>query len=86
MEKSFTELLIGAALDKFVTQRKEKSIHAGNRMIKVHEKNDRILYLPNGASVKVSVDDSGIVTQVEEEENLHAIVRPLTFHQKLRGI
>ena len=32
--------------------------------------------LPQRADVKVSVDDSGVATQIEEDEHLHAIVRP----------
>lgn len=80
---SFTELLIRTAIDKFAVQRTEKTIHAGGRAVTVHGPNEKILHLPNGAVVKVSIDDSGVATQVEEDDHLHAIVRPKTMHYKI---
>lgn len=83
---SFTELLIRAAVDKFAVPRTEKTVYAGGRAVTVHGPNERVLHLPNGTTVKVSVDDSGIATQVEEEERLHAIVRPKTVTYKIGNL
>jgi hypothetical protein len=44
--------------------------------MRVHTPGERVLYLPNGVCVKVTTDDSGVATQVEEDEALHAVVRP----------
>lgn len=85
-DSSFTEMLIRAAVDKFAVPRSEKTIYAGGRTMKVHGPNERVLHLPNGTTVKVSVDDSGVATQVEEDENLHAIVRPKTVTYKIGNI
>lgn len=83
---SFTELLIKQAINKFAAPRREKTISAGGKVMKVHAPGEKVLYLPNGKTVKVTVDDSGVVTQVEEDEHLHAIVRPPTFVQKIGGM
>lgn len=83
---SFTEMLIKKAIEKASVERSEKTIFAGDKRITVHGKNEKILYLPNGKSVKVSIDDSGVVTQIEENNHLHAVVRPTTLTYKIRGI
>ena len=44
--------------------------------MRVHTPGERILHLPNGACVKVMVDDSGVATQIVEDEAQHAVVRP----------
>ena len=44
--------------------------------MRTHGPGEKVLLLPNGQTVKVSVDDSGVATQIEEDEHLHAIVRP----------
>jgi hypothetical protein len=41
-----------------------------------HRAKQRTVTLPNGERAKVTVDDSGHVTQVERDERLDAIVRP----------
>jgi hypothetical protein len=41
--------------------------------------------LPNGKSVRVTVDDSGTVTQVEHDDRLDAIVRPATVTIQIRS-
>jgi hypothetical protein len=45
---------------------------------------ERTVTLPTGERVKVTVDDSGTVTQVEHNDTLDAIVRPQTIRVKLR--
>lgn len=80
-----TDQLIAEAMAKFRARRGEKFIMANGHAARVHTPGERILYLPNGAHVKVSVDDSGIATQVEEDEALHAIVRPQTIRAKYGG-
>jgi len=39
---------------------------------------DRTVTLTDGRRAKVTVDDSGTVTQIESDEQLDAIVRPKT--------
>jgi len=68
--------LIRYAMSQFKAERRERFIHAGGRGRRVHGPGERVLYLPNGSQVKVSVDDSGHATQVEEADHLHGIARP----------
>lgn len=78
-----TEQLIHAAVHKFTAQRGERTVFAGGKVVRVHTPGERILYLPNGHHVRVSVDDSGVATQVEETDRLHAIARPKPIRLKL---
>ena len=73
---TFTEELIKASVTKFVARRGEKFVHAGGKGMRVHTPGQRVLHLPNGAKVLITVDDSGVATQVIEDEAQHAIVRP----------
>ena len=83
-----TEGLIKAAVDKFRAPRGEKYVHAGGRGMRVRTPGEKVLYLPpgpgrpQGAVVKVTTDDSGVVTNVEEAEGLHAVARPLPYVEK----
>jgi hypothetical protein len=43
----------------------------------------RTVTLPNGERAKVTVDDSGTVTQIEHGDVLDAIVRPKPVQMKL---
>lgn len=67
---------ITRAMSTFRARRGEKTIWAGVRRQAVRTPGERVLYLPNGKHVKVSVDDSGTATQVDDGDNLHAVVRP----------
>ncbi len=78
-----TEQLIAAAVHKFTAPRGERTVFAGGRRVVVHTPGERILHLPNGAVVKVTVDDSGHATQIEEDDALHAVARPTSV--KVRG-
>ncbi len=71
-----TEALVEASLRNLRAQRGRKFVHAGGRGMTVHTAGEHVLYLPNGQTVKVSTDDSGVATQVEETDRLHAVVRP----------
>lgn len=79
-----TEQIIALAVEKFAVQRGSKTIHAGGRSMRVHTPGERVLHLPNGATVKVTTDESGVSTQVEEDEAMHAVVRPQTFKLRLK--
>lgn len=83
---SFTELLIKRAINKFAATPRETTISTGTHTMTVHQPGERMLHLPNGTTVKITVDESGIATQVEEDEHLHAIVRPHTFVYKIGGM
>jgi hypothetical protein len=63
----------------FVLGRKSKTILAGGRMQRVHTANEQCIVLPNGSKVKVTVDDSGCATHIEEDDRLHAVARPRTL-------
>jgi hypothetical protein len=71
-----TEDLIRAAVHKFGARRGEATVFVGGRRVTVHKPGEKVLHLPNGQVVKVTTDDSGCATQVEEDESLHAIARP----------
>lgn len=43
-----------------------------------HRARGRTVTLPDGRRAKVTVDDSGTVTQVETDDALDAVVRPRT--------
>lgn len=45
---------------------------------------ERIVTLPTGERVRISVDDSGTVTQIEHNHTLDAVVRPRTVTIKRR--
>lgn len=79
-----TEALIAAAVHKFTAPRGERTVFAGGRRVVVHTPGERVLHLPNGQTVKVTVDDSGHATQIEEDDALHAIARPATHVVKMR--
>jgi gamma-glutamyl:cysteine ligase YbdK (ATP-grasp superfamily) len=81
-----TEALIAAAVHKFTARRGEKTIHAGGRAVTVHTPGERVLHLPNGTVVRVSVDDSGTATQIEEDDALHAVVRPRPHLIRLKEV
>jgi len=79
-----SEALVEASLINLRARRGERFIHAGRHGMRVRTPGERVLYLPNGTAIRVSTDDSGIATQVEEYERLHAVVRPHTIRQSLR--
>jgi len=62
--------------DEFRAKRGSKTIWAGLKRMRVRTAGEKMLYLPNGTSVKITTDDSGIATQIEETDCLHAIARP----------
>jgi len=80
-----TEQLIAAAVHKFAAPRGDKMIHAGGRAVHVHTAGERTLILPNGHAVKVMTDDSGVATQIEEDDALHAVVRPHPIRIRIGG-
>lgn len=51
-----------------------------------HVARERIVTLPSGERVRVSVDDSGTVTQIEHDHTLDAVVRPKTIAVKVRHL
>lgn len=63
----------------FTLGRKSKMIWVGEYRQRVAQANEKVLVLPNGARVKVSVDDSGCATHIEEDDRLHAVARPRTL-------
>ena len=79
-----SEALVEASLRNLRARRGRKFVHAGGRGMNVHTPGEQTLYLPNGQTVKVSTDDSGVATQVEETDRLHAVVRPPTIRIKPR--
>lgn len=71
-----TDDLIRAALAKLRAPRGERFVHAGGRGMRTRTPGRRTIYLANGAAVEVRTDDSGVATQVEHDDALHAVVRP----------
>jgi hypothetical protein len=79
-----TEDIIRAAVNSFRAPRGSKTISTSQRTMSVRTPGERVLHLPNGTTVKITTDDSGIATQVEETDRLHAVVRPHTHRLTLR--
>ncbi len=77
------EALIQSTPDLFQVRRGERTIFAGGRRMTVRTPAVRTLHLPDGSEVRVSVDDSGCATQIEEPDHLHAIARPRPIALKL---
>jgi hypothetical protein len=75
-----TDILVEAHLKTMRAKRGRRFIHAGGRGMTVRTPGDHVLYLPNGDHIRVTTDDSGVATQVEQDERLHAVVRPHTIH------
>lgn len=75
------EALVAGEYDchAFRLGRKSKMILAGGRKMEVHQPNEKVIILPNGVHVRVSVDDSGCATQIEEDDRLHGVARPQTL-------
>lgn len=75
---SLAEKMIGLAVDQFnaADQRRSRTVFTVAGRVGVATPGEKIIYLPNGVAVKVTTDESGTSTQVEEDEALHAIVRP----------
>jgi hypothetical protein len=76
--------LVRRAAHKFRARRGERIVFAGGRRVVVHTPGAMLLHLPNGTAVEVRTDDSGVATQIEESERLHAIARPRTIHRTRR--
>jgi hypothetical protein len=64
--------------------RKSKTVFTVAGRVGVATPGEKVIYLPNGVGVKVTTDASGTATQVEEDESLHAIVRPKSFRVERR--
>jgi len=80
------EALVAGAYDcrAFTLGRKSKTmILASGQKAEIHQPNEKRIVLPNGATIRVSVDDSGCATQIEENDRLHAVARPKTIRLAL---
>lgn len=71
-----TDDIIRTALGKLRARRGDRFVHAGGRGMATHTAGKQCIYLPNGAAIEVRTDDSGVVTQVETDDALHAVARP----------
>lgn len=74
-----SEALVEASLARLRAKRGERFVHAGGRGMRTRTAGEQVLYLPNGKTIRVATDDSGVATQVEEADRLHAVVRPHTI-------
>ena len=81
-----TEAIIRMALHKFRAQRGERYIHVAGYGLNVHTAGERILHLPNGSVVKVTTCEADSVTHIEENDHLHAVVRPRAYPTTTRGV
>lgn len=80
----FTELLIQSAIAAMRAPRGRSFIHAAGRGMQVRTPGEKIHELCPGVRVRVSTDDSGVATQVEENDKLHAILRPKPINPLLQ--
>jgi hypothetical protein len=65
-------------------QRRVSTVFTAAGRVGVHQPGERMIVLPNGHSIRVSTDASGVATQVEEDEAMHAIVRPRPIRVRRR--
>ncbi len=79
--------LVSGAYDTrmFKLTPKFKMILARGKSMQVRQETERRIVLPNGHTIKVSSDASGVATQIEENERQHAVVRPEAYAIKLTG-
>lgn len=67
--------------------KRESGLYVANSfdfLVRKFKASERVVTLPNGQKVRVSIDDSRTVAQIEEDERLHAVVRPRTQTIKIR--
>ena len=50
-----------------------------------HKATERVVTLPNGQRARVTIDDSGTVKHIEDNDSLSATVIPRTTVYKIRG-
>ena len=83
---TLAERMIDHYKDRFdaADQRKSKTVFTVAGRVGIAQPGEKIIYLPNGVGVKVTTDESGTATQVEEDDALHAIVRPKSFRAERR--
>lgn len=85
---TFTEQFIAAAVSKFggnfKAPEKTKLISTAWGTMRVRCDSETTIQLPNGEWVRVWTDASGKATQVEEDDSLHAIVRPDVYRPRVR--
>lgn len=65
---------------------KTKALFAGGRKIDVRQATEKLIILPNGHHINVSRDASGCATQIEENDRLHGVARPLTYKMRLVNV
>lgn len=59
-------------------------VHGYGKRSRVRTGGERTLVLPHGLRVKVTTDASGVATQIEDGEHLHAVARPETYRMTVR--
>lgn len=78
------EDMVTAHLTKLRARRGRKTLFTQAGRTEVRTPGEQTIWLPNGQPVKVTTDDSGVATQVEEDERQHAVVRPHAIQLNLR--
>ena len=80
------EALVAGKYDTraFTLAPRAKSMLVGGKVTQIHQDTEKRLVLPNGQTIRVSVDASGHATHIEENDRLHAVVRPDTYRLTLR--
>lgn len=82
---------LNANTDRLIIPRGEKLVMAGGRVMRLHTSRTKTVVLGSGEVVKVTIDDTGRVSNiVDVEGRKHAIARPQTIDirstiQKGRG-
>lgn len=71
-----TEQIIRAAVNSLSAPRGKSFISTPHGSMRVNTDGEKVITLPNGVQVRVHTDASGTVTHIEENDHLHAIVRP----------
>lgn len=85
-----TESIIKALVEKYraddadprlanralIAPEKKKFVSLPMRSMHVRQSSECVIVLPNGHKVHVMTDASRVATQIEEDDSMHAIVRP----------
>jgi hypothetical protein len=80
------EALVAGKYDcrAFTLAPRAKSMLVGGKVAHIHQDTEKRIVLPNGQSIRVSVDASNHATHIEEDDRLHAVARPDSITLRLR--
>lgn len=76
---------VAANVTKMRVPLKERTLFTSAGRTVLHEKAERVIYGPDGRQLCRVIEDDVHGTQIEEDERLHAVVRPRTVTKGARA-